>query len=318
MNSRQRFLQTFDSGVIDRVPLFGEGMRPEVYAAWEQTELRTEDDLPKKFTYDRREEIFLDVEPAPVPKDWPVSLPDLEKYRSRLNPDDPHRLPAINPAWKDRQYPLLLRVHEGFFLSMGVEGHHRFNQLMYLCIDQPDFVRAMMELQGAFVAQVTERLLRDAQVDAVIFSEPIGGNSGALISPKMYEDLVIRSYRPVMDVVARHNIKAVIWRTYANTRALLPLIVDYGFNCLWACESGENNMDYLDIRQEFGDQLRLIGGLDTDVLLQDQTAIQREVLRVVPPLLEQGGYFPLLDGRVREYIPYENYQYYRNLLEELI
>ena len=34
-------------------------------------------------------------------------------------------------------------------------------------------------------------------------------------------------------------------------------------------------------------------------------------------LLQQGGYAPLLDGRVREDVTWENYRYYRELLERL-
>jgi hypothetical protein len=40
-------------------------------------------------------------------------------------------------------------------------------------------------------------------------------------------------------------------------------------------------------------------------------------MRVVPPLLEQGGYIPLADGRVRANIPFSSYRAYRRLLQEL-
>jgi hypothetical protein len=76
-------------------------------------------------------------------------------------------------------------------------------------------------------------------------------------------------------------------------------------------------MDYLSLRSEFGRELRLIGGIDLDVLRQDEGAIRRELEKVVPPLLADGGYIPMVDGRVREYIPLANYLYYRRLLEEM-
>jgi hypothetical protein len=37
----------------------------------------------------------------------------------------------------------------------------------------------------------------------------------------------------------------------------------------------------------------------------------------MPPLLEQGGYVPMVDGRVRKYVPYENYRAYRESIREL-
>jgi hypothetical protein len=77
-------------------------------------------------------------------------------------------------------------------------------------------------------------------------------------------------------------------------------------------------MDYLDIRREFGSALNLIGGIRREVLSRSENHIRAEVERVVPQLLSSGGYIPLLDGRVREEIPYSNYHYYRTLLAEIV
>ncbi|MBM4389463.1 MAG: hypothetical protein FJ088_17135, partial [Deltaproteobacteria bacterium] len=76
-------------------------------------------------------------------------------------------------------------------------------------------------------------------------------------------------------------------------------------------------MDYRDIRREFGRDLRLIGGIDLDTLRSGKEAIQREIEDKVPSLLSEGGYIPLADGRVREDVPYENFVYYRRLLEKV-
>ena len=55
-------------------------------------------------------------------------------------------------------------------------------------------------------------------------------------------------------------------RTWANVRVFLPDMVKAGFNVLWAHETNPEAMDYLDIRREFGHDLALIGGIDTDLL----------------------------------------------------
>jgi hypothetical protein len=112
-------------------------------------------------------------------------------------------------------------------------------------------------------------------------------------------------------------VDTIILLTFANIRPLLPSIVKGGFNCLWACEVPEKDMDYRDLRREFGRDLRLIGGIDLDVLRLDKESIKREVYEKVPPLLADGGFVPLADGRVREDIPLDNYLYYRRLFEEV-
>jgi hypothetical protein len=98
---------------------------------------------------------------------------------------------------------------------------------------------------------------------------------------------------------------------------LIPALLEAGINCLWAVEVFGGAMDYRELRREFGRDLRLIGGVDLDVLRQDQSAIRREVEEKVPPLLAQGGYAPLADGRVRADVPWGNYCYYRELLQSL-
>jgi len=86
--------------------------------------------------------------------------------------------------------------------------------------------------------------------------------------------------------------------TYANARVLVPTILKWGFNCLWACEVNVEAMDYRSLRKEFGRDLRLIGGIDLDALRKDKEAIRREIEEKVPPLIADGGFIPLADGRV--------------------
>ena len=45
-------------------------------------------------------------------------------------------------------------------------------------------------------------------------------------------------------------------------------------------------------------------------------AIREEVLGKAP-LVADGGYEPLADGRIRPDVPFEGYSYYRKLLAEL-
>ena len=77
-------------------------------------------------------------------------------------------------------------------------------------------------------------------------------------------------------------------------------------------------MDYRAIRNEFGRDLRLIGGIDLDILRRGKAAIKREVMDKVPYLVADGGYVPLIDGRIRDDVTFENYIFYRKLLAEVI
>lgn len=321
MNSRERFIKTMSFEGADRPPLFEDGIRNEVLRIWHKQGLGRKDTLESLFTYDTYEEIEPDLEPIPNPSYWPKNIAGLEKLTYRLNPDDPGRLPANWEnkifEWKNRDYPLVLRVHRGYFLSMGVHGWHRFTDAIQLLVDDPYLVETWMNIYAELSCQLVEKILSEVQVDAALFSEPIGGNHGPLISPEMYSSKVLKSYQPILEILRSFDVKYIIYRTYANTRVLLPSVVKAGFNCLWACECNPQAMDYGDIRHEFGKDLRLIGGIDSDALRRNQPEILRSVMELVPELLRDGGYIPLADGRVREDVPFVNYVYYRKLLESV-
>lgn len=322
MNSRKRFRETMRYGSPDRAPYFEEGIRKEVLRAWRRQGLPRKPNLSQMFPSDRWEELEPDLDPQPRPKKWPASISELHLLRKSLDPYSRRRLPE---DWsehlrsgKERDYVLMLRVHRGFFLSLGVYGWSRFTEVMLLLTEDPDFVRENMSIQGEFAAKMAEQLLQQIDIDAAIFSEPIGGNDRPLISPNMYEEYVLKSYEPLLEVLRRHGVETIIFRTYANARILIPSILKWGFNCLWACEVNIEAMDYRDLRREFGRDLRLIGGIDLDALRQGKEAIRQEMEEKVPPLLADGGYVPLADGRVREDVTFENYAYYRRLLESVI
>src|SRR5271157_758499 len=255
-------------GKPDRVPYFEEGIRREVLRVWRKQGLGRGADISMLFPSDRREELEPDVDPIPQITRWPASLSELAVLRKSLDHRDDIRLPADLAvhvkAGKARDYPLMLRVHRGFFLAMGVRGWNRFKELIELLIYDPQLVRESMLIQGEFAARLTERVLQMVDVDAVVFSEPIGGNDKPLISPGMYEEFVLKSYEPVLAVIRQYGVETIIFRSYANARILIPSILKWGFNCLWACEVNIEAMDYRDIRREFGRDLRLIGGIDLD------------------------------------------------------
>ena len=320
MNSRQRLRETFRYGRPDRVPYFEEPIRKEVIRSWRTQGMPRDADLSRMFPSDRFEEIELNLEPRPGPAAWPSSDAGLDQLRRSLDPEMPGRFPK---DWSRRVRlgarvitcccRRCIAVFSSRWVWMAGTGFPKWPACFS---EEPRVVRECMAIQGDLAARMARKMLEKVEVDAAVFSEPIGGNTGPLISPRMYEEFVLKSYEPLLEVLSRHNVEIVIFRTYANARLLLPSILKWGFNCLWACEVDAAAMDYRDIRREFGRDLRLIGGIDLDALRRGREAIRREIMEKVPPLLDSGGYIPLADGRVREDVLYENYLYYRELLAD--
>jgi len=321
MTSRERLRETFAYGAPDRVPYFDEGLRDGVLESWRAQGLSPDADLAAMFHYDRREKVPVDLEPRPGIRKWPTSPRALARLRRRFDADRPGRLGADwekrVAEWRTRDYVLELSLHPGFFLAMGVNDWERFEEVIYLLGDAPGVVRETLDMRAELIARMAERVLSEVEIDFASFSEPIGGNDRPLVSPRTYRELILPSYRPILDVLRRRGVKTIVLVTYANARVLLPLAIEAGFNCLWSCEANVNAMDYRNLRREFGRDLRLIAGIDLDCLLSGPEAIRREIETKVPPLLRQGGYVPIADGRVRENVTFENYRFYRRMLEKV-
>jgi len=320
MNSRERFIKTINGDQTDHPPLFSEGIREEVLSSWHTQGFTDGIDLEKRFYYDQFEQLDPDVYPKPEITDWSTPQDLLPNLRQRLDPEDPDRLPKnwnkLVKGWRERQHPLFLCIHQGLFLSLGIENWRSFAPAILRLVDQPNFAHEIMAVQANFAARLAEKVLRQVDLDGVIFSEPIAGNHGALISARMYRTFALDSYTPIFKVLHNYQVPAVIWRSYANPVSLLPEVVKYPFNVLWLCETPPGTLMPGQVHELAGENLTIIGGIDSDILRQDTRAIQQAVADV-RPFVEKGRFIPLADGRVREDVPYSNYAFYRQELNRV-
>jgi hypothetical protein len=175
-----------------------------------------------------------------------------------------------------------------------------------------------MQMYGEFVSEVIEQALNKIDVDAVYFSEPIGGKDAPLISPQMYLDVILKSYAPVLQVLKKHNIDIIIFLSYSNIRHLIPMLLEAGFNCLWACETDSPDMDYREIRKEFGTDLSLISGINLNILQLNKSEMEKRLKELILPVIADGGYIPLINARIRRNISYQKYVNYRRILSKIL
>jgi len=305
-------------GMPDRPPRFDEGVQEDTVAEWEKQGLPKGASLAETFGYDQREELPVDIGPRPWFDGVPRDRRGLDEFLRRLDPDDPERLPgdwdSRATAWKDRGHVLSFTAGRGFFLTMGVGDWAGFDRLIDLIADDPAMVEEWMGAVGAFSARLVARVLRAVTPDMAILSEPIASTAGPMLSPRMYSRFAIPAYRPMIRALRDGGVPVVTVTTWANTRPLLRPLVDAGVNCLMANEDNSGAMDYRSIRAEFGRNLGLIGGVDVDAILAGEGPIMRELDGKVKPLLAEGGYVPLADGRIRANCPLSNYSFYRKKL----
>ena len=103
--------------------------------------------------------------------------------------------------------------------------------------------------------------------------------------------------------------------TDGNVGEAIPLYMSAGFNAMCPFEVAAGN-DVVKYARQHPD-LVMSGGIDKRILAGSKEAIKTEIERIVPFMLERGGYTPTCDHTVPSDVLYENYLYYREIITSL-
>jgi uroporphyrinogen decarboxylase len=101
-----------------------------------------------------------------------------------------------------------------------------------------------------------------------------------------------------------------------NIEVLIPLWIESGINVCDPIEVAAGN-DIVAYRERFGKRMAYRGGIDKRAIAAGGQVLRDEVLRVVPPLLKEGGFIPSCDHGVPSDISWPNFVDYTRLLAQL-
>ncbi len=243
--------------------------------------------------------------------DHPVkNREDWESYKERFRIDEPERVMQDVDGWIARlnasQMPVGVTLMPWFFrlgfYSMGME---RFMTAFY---EMPDLIHDMFAHWSELVTKGLRPFLGRVQIDVVSFAEDLAYKGGPHLSPKMYTEFFLRYQDPLVAECRAAGVKIINLYTSGNIFSLLPLLMERGFNLTWPLERA-CGMDPIELRKQFGKELRLAGGVPKEALIAGPEAIDREIQRLLP-VIREGGYVPAVDDMVPPEVSFDNYRHY--------
>jgi uroporphyrinogen decarboxylase len=184
--------------------------------------------------------------------------------------------------------------------------------------DDPPLANEMTDFIADFIVDVMKRALKEISIDLFLWFEDFSFKNGPLVSPWIFREFLLPRYKRVNDWLRERNIDLIMIDTDGDPRALIPLLLESGINCLCPLEQCKEEMSPVRIRGEYGRDLVLWGGIDKRALARDEKAIDDELYSKIPPLIEEGGFIPGLDHTAPPDIPYKNWLYYLEQKRKLL
>jgi hypothetical protein len=323
MNDKERFLATLLGNGADRFPFFDLEPSDETVRVWRQQGLPRKTSVAECFHLEPHHSVGLELRSAPFYRKAPDLLSDPASFHRHYDPDDSRRYAGgfVKRCRKLERAGHVLYVTAsggGLLQMLGVGDWDTLVEACEALVRRPDSVQELMERTTDFYCECLERVLSQVTVDYASFYEPIASNTGPVISADMFRSFALPGYRKTIDLLRKHDVPLLIMcTTGGDLSSLLSMLVDAGINGLWISNIMSANMEYSKLRQEYGPDVALIGGIDASALSRDETAVRRAVMDTVPRLLESGRYLPCLDDRPRENTSFSLYSLYRELLAKL-
>jgi uroporphyrinogen-III decarboxylase len=154
--------------------------------------------------------------------------------------------------------------------------------------------------------------------DVVYLWEDMCGKNGPIIGPHTFDAFMTPYYQELIAFLRNDlGVSVISVDTDGDCTVLIEKFVDTGVNMLLPFEV-QAGMDVLEVRKRWPDQFAIWGGMDKRELAKDKQAIEKEVKRVVPPMLAAGGYIPGIDHLVPPDVSYENWLFYRDLVRDVV
>ena len=248
--------------------------------------------------------------PVKTREDWP-------QMRARYDANDPSRTPAslaeIGEKINGRDFPIGIDVNGPFWQLrewMGMEN------LCIAFLDEPEFVGEMIDFWSDFIEALLRKCLPAVQIDSIVIHEDMAYKAHPMISPALTRAFLQPVYEKWVDVLRACRVPVINLDSDGYVADLLPVWIDAGINTCEPMEVAAHN-DIVAYRRLYGRQMAYRGGIDKRAIAAGGDVMRDEVMRVVPPLLKDGGFIPGCDHGVPPDISLQNFTDYTRLLAQL-
>lgn len=201
----------------------------------------------------------------PVHDDEHLVLPDITEWKDRVK--------APNLIFSEAQWEDAIKEAESVdrkeqfvapFIAPGL-----FERLHYLMgmenslinfYEEPEAVHDLIKYMTEWELQYAETLCSHLHPDALFHHDDWGSQLSTFISPAMFEDFFLDSYKQIYGYYKSHGVELIVHHSDSYAATLVPYMIDMGID-IWQGVMTSNQIPTL--IQKYGGKISFMGGIDS-------------------------------------------------------
>jgi hypothetical protein len=268
--------------------------------------------------YGRHAKLCKGAATIPLPLDYPVT--DMDSWL-KIKPMYEYNEERLGHGWLESARKareggslIVVSIPGGFDEPRQLMGEEELCVAYY---EQPELIHDMLQTMVNTAQLILERVSDSIQVDVLSVHEDMAGKSGSLAGPSQIREFLQPYYRGVWDILKSRGAQIFQQDSDGNMNSVIPAFIDAGINCMFPMEPAAG-MDMVQVRQQYGDKMMMMGGIDKHMLRQSKDAIRAELEYKLQPIMRTGGVVFGLDHRITNGTPIDNYRYYVRTAREIL
>jgi hypothetical protein len=181
----------------------------------------------------------------------------------------------------------------------------------------PQLAKDILDTIAECVVRIIKEVAAVVPIDQLSVHEDLAGKSGPLIGPNIMDEFVVPYYRRVWDAARAAGAEIFQMDSDGNINPIMDSFIAGGVNSFLPLEPAAG-MDMVAVREKYGRDIALVGGIDKFALLGTKADIDRELDYKLDAKMQSGGVVFGLDHRIPNGVHIENYRYYVKRSREML
>jgi len=271
---------------------------------------RTDEYIIERDSWGDLKRNWLDHRSTPELLDFSIkSRREWDEAKGRLTPDpgrvDWGSVKADHGKWRKQGKFICVAAIPGYeatWRKVGVEG------VLTAIAEDPEWVMEMYEYDANMIIGMAKVYLeRGLDFDGAWLWDDLGYKNGPLFSPRAYREQLLPYHKQVVDFFHSQGWPVVL-HSCGNITALVPLLIEAGFDCLQALEV-KAGVDLGFLVREYGNHLCFMGGVDVRTFWADDEAeLENEIrTKLAIGMSNPGGYVFHSDHSIPPQVSFQRY-----------